>query len=127
VKGSGKAAETDKSENEQWLKKMLLDEGWSAEQAQAIVDKLMLKEGIPDWKPHHLKRFEEWCVAERKSQNEVDSQLEFVAHDLCNEHEAIGMSLKLARNLEEAKAAIVPYARMLGGEADWYRPSRRRI
>ena len=76
---------------------MLLDEGWSAEQAQAIVDKLMLREGIPDWKPHHLKRFEEWCAAERKSQNEVDSQLEFVAHDLCNEHEAIGMSLKLAK------------------------------
>jgi hypothetical protein len=106
---------------------MLLDEGWSAEQAQAIVDKLTLKEGIPNWKPHHLKRFEEWCVAERKSQNEVDSQLEFVAHDLCNEHEAIGMSLKLARNLEEAKAAIVPYARILSGEADSYRPSRRRI
>ena len=90
---------------------MLLDEGWSAEQAQAIVDKLMLREGIPDWKPHHLKRFEEWCAAEGKSQNEVDSQLEFVAHDLCNEHEAIGMSLKLARKLRKAKAAIVPYAR----------------
>jgi hypothetical protein len=107
---------------------MLLDENWSAEQAQAIVDKLRLREGMPHWKPHHLKRFEDWCAAERKSQNEVDSQLEFVAHDLCNEHEAIGMSLKLARTLEEAKAAIVPYARMLSGEADWYRqPSRRRI
>jgi hypothetical protein len=90
--------------------------------------KLRLREGMPHWKPHHLKRFEDWCAAERKSQNEVDSQLEFVAHDLCNEHEAIGMSLKLARTLEEAKAAIVPYDRMLSGEADWYRqPSRRRI
>jgi hypothetical protein len=43
----------------------------------------------------------------------VDSQLEFVAYDLCNEHQTIGMSLKLAGTLEEAKAAVVPYVRML--------------
>jgi hypothetical protein len=45
---------------------MLLDEGWSAEQAEAVLDKLMLREGIPDWKPQHLKRFEECCAAEGK-------------------------------------------------------------
>jgi hypothetical protein len=107
---------------------MLLDEGWSPEQAQAVLDKLMLREGIPDWKPQHLKRFEEWCAAEGKEKNAVDSQLEFVAYDLCNEHQTIGMSLKLARTLEEAKEAVVPYVRMLSEESDWYRqPSRRRV
>jgi len=107
---------------------MLLDEGWSPEQAQAVLDKLMLREGIPDWKPQHLKRFEEWCAAAGKEKNAVASQLEFVAYDLCNEHQTIGMSLKLARTLEEAKAAVVPYVRMLNEETDWYRePSRRRI
>ena len=107
---------------------MLLDEGWSAEQAQAVLDKLMLREGIPDWKPQHLKRFQEWCVAEGKDKNAIDSQLEFVAYDLCNEHETIGMALKLARTVEEAKAAVDPYVKMLSEESDWYRqPSRRRI
>jgi len=107
---------------------MLLDEGWSPEQAQAVLDKLMLREGIPDWKPQHLKRFEEWCAAEGKEKNAVDSQLEFVAYDLCNEHQTIGMSLKLARTLEEAKAAVVPYVRRLSKESDWSRePSRRRV
>ena len=106
---------------------MLLDEGWSAEQAQAILDKLMLREGIPDWKPQYLKRFEEWCAAEGKKKNAVDSQLEFVGYDLCNDHQTIGMSLKLARTLEEAKEAVVPYVRMLSDE-DWSRqPSQRRI
>ena len=107
---------------------MLLDEGWSAEQAEAVLDKLMLREGIPDWKPQHLKRFEECCAAEGKEKNAVDSQLEFVAYDLCNEHQTIGMSLKLARTLEEAKAAVVPYVRMLSEKSDWFRqPSRRRV
>ena len=107
---------------------MLLDEGWSPEQAQAVLDKLMLREGIPDWKPQHLKRLEEWCAAEKKEKNSVDTQLEFVAYDLCNEHQTIGMSLKLARTLEEAKAAVVPYVRMLSEESDWFRePSRRRV
>src|SRR3954468_4091807 len=92
---------------------MLLDEGWSPEQAKAVLDKLTLREGIPDWKPQHLNRFEEWCAAQGKIKNAVASQLEFVAYDLCNEHQTIGMSLKLARTLEEAKAAIVPYVRML--------------
>ena len=120
-----------RSENEPRLlmaEQMLLDEDWSAEQAQAVLDKLMLRDGIPDWKPQHLKRFEEWCAAEGKEKNAVDSQLEFVAYDLCNEHQTIGMSLKLARTREEAKAAVVPYVRMLSEKSDWFRqPSRRRV
>ena len=117
-----------RSENEPRLlmaEQMLLDEDWSAEQAQAVLDKLMLRDGIPDWKPQHLKRFEEWCAAEGKEKNSVDSQLEFVGYDLCNDHQTIGMSLKLARTLEEAKAAIVPYVRMLS-EEDWFRQSSQR-
>ena len=105
---------------------MLLDEGWSAEQAQAILDKLMLREGIPDWKPQHLQRFHDWCAAEGKSKNAMDSQLKFVACDLCNEHETIGTALKLARTLDEAKAAVDPYVSMLREENDWYRQSSRR-
>ena len=107
---------------------MLLDEGWSTEQAQAILDKLILSDGIPDWKPQHLQRFKEWCTAQEKDKNSTDSQLEFVAYDLCNENQTIGVALKLARTLEEAKAALVPYVKMLAEESNWYQqPSRRRI
>ena len=106
----------------------LLDNGWSAEQAQALLDKLMLKEGIPDWKPEHLKRFEDWCAAEGKEKNAIDSQLEFIAHDLCNEHETIGLALKLARTIGDAKTAVAPYVNLLRGESEWSRkPSRRGI
>lgn len=106
----------------------LLDEGWTAEQAQALLDRLMLNQGLPDWKPQYLKRFEDWCAAEGKDENAIDSQLEFVAYDLCNEHETIGMALKLARTFDEAKAAVDPYVSMLRAESEWYRqPYRRRI
>jgi hypothetical protein len=106
----------------------LLDEGWSVEQAQAILDKLMVREGIPDWKPQHLRRFQEWCAAKGKNKNAIDSQLEFVAHDLCNEHETIGVELKLATTVEEARVAVEPYVSELREEGDWYRqPYRRRV
>ena len=104
----------------------LLDEGWSTEQAKALLDALMLREGIPDWKPQHLARFQRWCVAKGRDKNQIESQIEFVAEDLCDSHEAIGMALKLSRTVEEAKAAVEPYVNLLREESEWYRrPSRR--
>lgn len=105
----------------------LLDDGWSAEQAQALLDKLNLNEGIPDWKPEHLERFQKWCSVEDRDKNTIDSQIEFIAHDLCNSYETIGLALKLARTLEEAKAAVEPYVSSLREESDWPQTYQRRI
>jgi hypothetical protein len=104
----------------------LLDEGWSPEQAQALLDTLMLRDGIPNWKPDHLERFQKWCAAHGIDKNTVDGQLEFIAYDLCHTYETIGIELKLAKTFEEAKAAVQPYAASLR-EEDRLNMYRRRV
>jgi hypothetical protein len=41
----------------------LLDDGWTEEQAQGLLDNLNLTGGTPKWKPEHLQRLHEWCTA----------------------------------------------------------------
>jgi|SRR6476661_1489469 len=104
----------------------LLDEGWSTEQTQALLDALKLREGIPDWKSEHLARFQRWCEAKGRDKNQKESQIEFVADDLLVSQEGIGIALKLSRTYEEAKAAVEPYVNSLREESEWYRrPARR--
>lgn len=91
----------------------LLDQGWTEQQAQGLLDSLDLNGGPPKWKPEHLWRLIEWCSANSKDWATVDGQLRFVAYELCNGFQAVGRALKRAKTSEEAKKVIEPYVRRL--------------
>jgi hypothetical protein len=97
------------------------DQDWTEEQAQGLLDSLDLDGGPPKWKPEHLWRLLEWCSAHGKDWATVDGQLGFVAHELCNGFQAVGMALKRAKTVEEAREMVKPYVRRLSareGEPD---------
>jgi hypothetical protein len=91
----------------------LLDEDWTDAQIQGLLAALELVGAIPRWKPEHLQRLYDWCTAHQKDHNTVEGQLEFVAYDLCNSNEAVGLALKHATSVEEARAVVKPYVMML--------------
>lgn len=67
----------------------------------------------PKWKREHLQRLRAWCSAHGKDPATVDGQLEFVADDLCNTYEGVGMALKRATTVIEASEAVAPYINRL--------------
>ena len=91
----------------------LLDNGWTEEQAHGLLQSLNLDGGTPKWKREHLQRLRSWCSAHKKDSTTVDGQLEFVAHELCNTYEGVGMALKRAKTVDDATEAIEPYMKRL--------------
>jgi hypothetical protein len=91
----------------------LVDFGWTGEQAQGLLDSLRLSDSAPHWKPEHLKRLYDWCSAHGKDHKTIEGQLEFIAFDICNDHEAVGLALKLTHTRIEATRAVEPYVRLL--------------
>jgi hypothetical protein len=91
----------------------LRDSGWMAEQAQGLFESLNLDGGTPKWKREHLQRLRSWCSAHGKDPATVDGQLEFVAADLCDTYEGVGMALKRATTVTEARVAVTPYVNRL--------------
>ena len=91
----------------------LRDSGWMAEQAQGLFESLNLDGGTPKWKREHLQRLRSWCSAHGKDSATVDGQLEFVAADLCDTYEGVGMALKRATTVTEARVAVTPYVNRL--------------
>jgi Phage tail lysozyme len=91
----------------------LLDNGWTEEQAQGLLDSLKLNGGTPRWKPEHLQRLQDWCSAYDKDPTTVEAQLEFVADELLNSFQAIALFLKRAKTVEQARGAVQPYVRRL--------------
>ena len=91
----------------------LPDIGWTEQQAQGLLECLNLDGGTPKWKREHLRRLRSWCSAHEKDSATVDGQLEFVADDLCNTYEGIGMALKRATTVRDARAAAAPYMNRL--------------
>jgi len=57
----------------------LLDDGWTEEQAQGLLDGLELSSSSPEWKPEHLQRLYDWCSDRRKNPKAAEAQLELVA------------------------------------------------
>ena len=100
---------------------MPLDNGWTEDQAKGLIDSLKLTGGVPDWKPEPIQKLHDWCNAQAKDAQSVEGQLEFVAYELCNTYEAIGIVLKHAKTVEEAKKAVEPYVRGLQNEPEWFR------
>src|SRR5262245_2629888 len=91
----------------------LRDSGWTAEQAQGLFESLNLVGGTPNWKREHLHRLRSWCSAHGKDSATVDGQLEFVAADLCDTYEGVGMALTRATTVTEARVAVAPYVNRL--------------
>jgi hypothetical protein len=91
----------------------LLDQDWTEPQAQGLLDSLNLDGGTPKWKLEHLKRLRDWCSAHGMDAATIDGQLEFVAYELCHGFQAVGMALKQARTVEEARKVVEAYIRRL--------------
>jgi Phage tail lysozyme len=94
----------------------LLDTGWTEEQAQGLLDSLKLGGGQPDWKPEHLQRLREWCSTHDKEWTRVEAQLDFIAYELLNSFQAVGMFLKRAMTVEQAREAVQPFVRRLASQ-----------
>ena len=91
----------------------VFDSGWTEEQAKGLLDSLNLTGGEPDWKPEHLQKLREWCGAHDVDYKTVEGQLEFIAYELLDVYEGIGMALKRAKTVEDAKAAAAPFVKRL--------------
>lgn len=98
----------------------LFDQGWTEEHAKGLLDCLRLTGGVPHWKAEHLKKLEEWCSAHGKDYKSIEGQLDFVAYELRNAHQDIGMALRRAKTVEEARSAAEPYVRALREERQWF-------
>jgi len=103
----------------------IVDNCWTEEQAQGLFDSLKLSGSVPNWKPEHLKRLHDWCAAHGKDQRTIECQFEFIAFDLCNDHQAVGMALKLAHTRQEAQRAVDPYVQLLREDQEWFRKPYR--
>ena len=101
----------------------LLDNGWTEEQAQGLLQSLNLDGGTPKWKREHLQRLRSWCSAHEKDSTTVDGQLEFVAYELCNTYEGVGMALSRAKSVEESREAVEPYMKRLRATEESFRPT----
>jgi hypothetical protein len=97
----------------------LLDNGWADEQTQGLLHSLNLDGGTPKWKREHLQRLRSWCSAHEKDPTSLDGQLEFVAYELCNTYEGVGMALKHAKTVEAAREAVEPYVKRLRATEEW--------
>ena len=97
----------------------LLDTGWTDEQTQGLLHSLNLDGGTPKWKREHLQRLRSWCSAHEKDPTSLDGQLEFVAYELCNIYEGVGMALKHAKTAEAAREAVEPYMKRLRATEEW--------
>src|SRR4029453_4022071 len=91
----------------------VFDYGWTEEQAKGLLDSLNLTGGEPDWKPEHLQNLPEWGGAHDMDYKTREGQLEFIAYELLDVYEGIGMALKRAKTVEEAKAAAAPFVKRL--------------
>ena len=91
----------------------LLDQDWTEEQAQGLLDSLDLDGGTPKWKLEHLRRLRDWCSAHGADPATIDGQLEFIAYELCNGFQAVGTALKRAKTVEEAREVVEPYVQRL--------------
>ncbi len=92
---------------------VLVDDGWTEEQAAGLLESLKLNGGIPDWNSKYLQRLRDWCFVHGKEWTTLDGQLEFVAEELCHTYERIGAALKQARTVQEAKEAVEPYVKLV--------------
>ena len=91
----------------------VFDYGWTEEQAWGLLDSLNLTGGEPNWRPEHLQKLREWCSVHDKDCETVEGQLEFIAYEILDVYEGIGMALKRAKTVEDPKAAAAPFVKRL--------------
>ena len=106
---------------------MTLLDSWTEEQAQGLLDSLNLDGGTPKWKWEHLQRLRSWCSAHEKDSATFDGQLEFIAYEICDTYEGVGMALKRAKTVREAREAVEPYMQRLRATEEPLRASDSRL
>ena len=93
-----------------------LEDGWTEEQARGLLESLDLVRAVPNWKAEHLMRLYHWCADHDRDHKTIEAQLEFVAYDLCSSYPGLGMALKQAITVEEAKKTVGPYVKLLSAK-----------
>jgi hypothetical protein len=91
----------------------LLDQGWTEEQAQGLLDALEVSHSVPNWKPAYLQTLYDWCGQRRKNPKTIEAQLDFIAYEICNFHEDFGKALKQARTRGEARLIAERFVKQL--------------
>jgi hypothetical protein len=91
----------------------LLDQGWTEEQAQGLLDALKVSNSVPNWKPAYLQTLCDWCGQRRKNPKTIEGQLDFIAYEICNFHEDFGKALKQARTRGEARLIAERFVKQL--------------
>jgi len=105
----------------------LFDQGWTEEHAKGLLDSLRLTGGVPHWKPEQLQKLQDWCLDHGKDHKSIEGQLEFVAYELRNAYQDIGMILRRAKTVEEARTAVEPYVKSLLEDREWFLALQRRF
>jgi hypothetical protein len=98
----------------------VFDQGWTEEHAKGLLDSLKLTGGVPHWKPEHLQKLQHWCSDHGKDNKSIEAQLDFVAYELRNAYQDIGMALRRAKTVDEARKAVDPYVRALREDREWF-------
>ena len=105
----------------------LFDQGWTEEHAKGLLDSLRLTGGVPQWKPEQLQKLQDWCLDHGRDHKSIEGQLEFVAYELRNAYQDIGMVLRRAKTVEEARTAVAPYVKSLLEDREWFLALQRRF
>src|SRR5262245_66549884 len=95
---------------------VIIDDDWTPRQDQFLLDRLKINCGLPDWKPEAPTRLCNSCSSHQEDATTVEGQLEFIAYELLPSFKALGILLKRAETVEEAKQAVQPYVRRLVSE-----------
>jgi hypothetical protein len=68
----------------------------------------------------NLQKLRDWCSTRGLDPAAIEDQLDFVGYELCNSYEEIGIDLKHARTVEEARKAAEPYVKTIEEDRDWF-------
>lgn len=92
--------------------RFLTDRGWTREQATGLLEALDLDGDQPKWKPEHLQKLHDWLSAHERP-NTLTGRLEFIAYELRNSYDRVGMELDKAKTIQQAQEAVEPYVKLI--------------
>jgi hypothetical protein len=99
----------------------LVDDSWTEEQAQGLLDSLRIAGVVPDWKPEHLQKLYDWCSAHEKDHKPSKANLNSSPTSFATRTRGFGMALQLAQTRKEASKAVEPYVKALREDREWFR------
>jgi len=100
--------------------------GWTDEQAKGIAQCLSLDSeplNICDWDQDRWGRLHDWCSVNMREPTSLESQLDHLHYELCNNYERLGTEIGATTTVEEARKAFSPYVNakwLVEGKVRWW-------